>query len=554
MARTTAQVDGTTLVLAAHDASPITVDTPAWFTWLEQATTFAFSSPAGRFTARKERQARGGGYWKAYRTSHGTLHRVYLGKAQDLTLDRLNHAAMTLAATSAPASPILAAPPALPAGTLTFLFTDIVGSTTMWEAHPQAMAQALARHDAILQQVITASGGIVFKTVGDAIHAVFSTAPDALTAALAAQHALQHEPWDVTGPLRVRVAIHTGAADMRDGDYFGPPLNRIARMLSTAHGGQILLSQATAELVRDRMPSGTSLLDLGAHQLKDLSRPEQIFQLVHADLPADFPPLTTLAARPAPAATLPTSLLATKLFVPPARTNLVDRPRLCERVEAGLRDKLTVVAAPAGFGKTTLLSAWRATAAGSALPVGWVSLDSADNDPLRFWSYVITALDMLTPGVGTTALALLRSPQPPPIEHILTIILNALSAASAEAPVQDMVLVLDDYHVITAPAIHAALALLLDYLPPQLHLVILTRADPALPMARLRARGTVTELHASDLRFTPDEGAAFLNQVMGLSLTAADLAALETRTEGWVAGLQLAALAIRCAADAAAPQ
>src|SRR5262245_52692323 len=376
MARTTARVDGATLVLPASDASPITVDTPAWFAWLEHATTFAFRSPSGRFTARKERQARGGGYWKAYRTSHGTLHRVYLGKAQDLTLDRLNQAATTLAAASAPVAPlplvgtadarrsptatVIAPPPALPEGTLTFLFTDIAGSTTLWEAHPQAMLQALARHDVILQQVIAASGGIVFKSVGDAFHAVFMTAPDALEAALAAQRALHQESWGEIGPLRVRMAIHTGAADMRDGDYFGGPLNRIARMLAAAHGGQILISHATAELAAERVPAGASLVDLGAHQLKDLSRPEQIFQLVHGDLPTDFPPLTAVAARPAPTTALPTNLLATKLFVPPARANLVVRERLFERVEAGLQQKLTLVAAPAGFGKTTLLASWLA--------------------------------------------------------------------------------------------------------------------------------------------------------------------------------------------------
>ncbi len=238
-------------------------------------------------------------------------------------------------------------------------------------------------------------------------------------------------------------------------------------------------------------------------------------------------------------------MIATKLFVPPARANLIVRQRLFERLQAGLQDKLTLIAAPAGFGKTTLFSAWRVTATGSALPVGWVSLDSADNDPLRFWSYVIAALDTLAPGVGTPALALLQSPQPPPIEALLTSVLNAFSAAHAVLPVGDSALVLDDYHVITAPAIHRALAFLLEHVPPQLHLVIITRADPPLPLARMRARGTVTELHASDLRFTSDEGAAFLNQVMGLSLTAADLAALELRTEGWVAGLQLAALAMR---------
>jgi LuxR family maltose regulon positive regulatory protein len=291
------------LVLPTSDASPITVDTPAWFAWLEQATTFAFESPAGRFTARKERQARGGSYWKAYRTSHGTLHRVYLGKAHDLTLDRLNQAAATLAAADEPAAPR---------------------------------------------------------------------------------------------------------------------------------------------------------------------------------------PVARAAAHPASTPAVSANVLATKLFVPPARTNLVVRPRLFERVEAGLRGKLTLIAAPAGFGKTTLLSAWRATAAGSALLFGWVSLDRADNDPLRFWSYVITALATLVSGVGTTALALLQAPQPPPIEAILTSVVNAFSAASAMPPLRDVALVLDDYHEITTPAIHDALALLLDYLPPQLHLVILTRRSSV--AARLVAR------------------------------------------------------------------
>jgi LuxR family maltose regulon positive regulatory protein len=447
---------------------------------------------------------------------------------------------------------------------VTFLFTDIVDSPTVWEAHPQAMAPAIARHDAILQQVIAASGGIVFKTVGDGVHAVFTTAADALAAALAAQHALHHEPWGVTGPLRVRMAIHTGAADMRDGDYFGPPLNLITHMLAAGHSGQILISHATAEVVYDCLPPDASLVDLGAHQLRDLSQPEQIFQLVHSDLPADFPPLTTLAAHPAAAAVLPTNLLATKLFVPPARANLVVRPRLFERLQAGLRDKLTLIAAPAGFGKTTLLSAWLAarpedsglrkmvvtslSPQSSALStgVGWVSLDSADNDPLRFWSYVITALDTLAPGVGTTALALLQSPQPAPTEAILTALLNQISSLP-----DHFILVLDDYHLIDATPIDQAVAFLLEHLPAQLHLVIATREDPQLPLARLRARGQLTELRATDLRFTSAEAAAFLNQVMGLNLAASAIATLETRTEGWIAGLQLAALSMRGHHDAA---
>ena len=369
MAHTTARVDGSMLVIGVNDTNPITVGSDAWFAWLETATAFVFTSPAGRFTARKERRDRGTWYWKAYRTDQGVLRRAYLGKSPDLTLDQLTRAAATLTQVATPVAPKPAPAVALP--------------------------------------------------------------PDQPTATVR---------------------------------------------------------------------------------------------------PADF---------------LLANLLATKLFVPPARANLVARPRLFERVQAGLRDKLTLIAAPAGFGKTTLLSAWRATVAGGAWPFAWVALDSADNDPLRFWSYVIAALDTLAPGVGAPALTLLQSPQPPPIERILTSVLNAFSASAAGAPVRDVGLALDDYHVITAPAIHETLAWLLDYLPPNLHLIILTRADPALPLARLRARGAMTELHANDLRFTPDEAATFLNQVMGLSLTPADVTALEARTEGWIAGLQLAALSLR---------
>ncbi|HUS14000.1 MAG TPA: helix-turn-helix transcriptional regulator, partial [Chloroflexia bacterium] len=198
-----------------------------------------------------------------------------------------------------------------------------------------------------------------------------------------------------------------------------------------------------------------------------------------------------------------------------------------------------------GFGKTTLLSAWQATAAASGVPFGWVSLDAGDNDPLLFWSYFLAALDMAAPGAGLPALASLQGTQPPPIEGVLTGVLNAYSARSVEHRDSHVALVLEDYHVITAPAIHAALAWLLDRLPAGLHLIIATRADPPLPLARLRARGELIELHADDLRFTLDEVVAFLNHTMGLRLTATDLAALEARTEGWIAGLQLAALALQ---------
>ncbi len=186
----------------------------------------------------------------------------------------------------------------LPTGKVTFLFTDIEGSTQLWEHHPDAMRQALARHDAILRRVIEAHGGHIFKTVGDAFYAAFADAPKALNAALEAQRALRAETWEGTGPLRVRMALHTGLAEERDNDYFGPTLNRVARLLSVGYGGQVLLSLATVELVRSRLPDVVSLRDLGLRRLKDLIRPENIFQVVAPDLPTDFPPIRTLDRYP----------------------------------------------------------------------------------------------------------------------------------------------------------------------------------------------------------------------------------------------------------------
>jgi LuxR family transcriptional regulator, maltose regulon positive regulatory protein len=238
--------------------------------------------------------------------------------------------------------------------------------------------------------------------------------------------------------------------------------------------------------------------------------------------------------------TLPADdLLNSKLRVPPPRPGLVPRPRLEERLAGALRCPLTLVAAPAGFGKTTLLSAWRTQRSGSDVPFAWVSLDEADNDPLRFWRCFSAALETLHAGLGQPALALLRSPQPPPVERLLAVLLHALP----DLP-RDAVLVLDDYHIIDTPSIHQALASLLDHLPPRLHLVLITRVDPPLPLARLRAHGQLTEVRADDLRFTPEEAELFLKQVMGLDLPTEAVSALGDRTEGWIAGLQLAALAL----------
>lgn len=234
-----------------------------------------------------------------------------------------------------------------------------------------------------------------------------------------------------------------------------------------------------------------------------------------------------------------TFLLTTKLYIPLPHPNLVKRPRLTRRLDEGLRmvHKLTLISASAGSGKTTLLSEW---AANCNLQFCWLSLDEDDNDPARFWAYVIVALQTICPEAGQSVLPMLQGPQSPSVRAILTPLLNEMTALSAP-----VILVLDDYHLVTTGTIHDGVTFLLDHLPQQVHLVIATRADPALPIARLRARGQLTELRADDLRFTSEEVAAFLNEAMGLNLQPRDIAALEARTEGWISGLHLAALSMQ---------
>ncbi|HEY0604095.1 MAG TPA: LuxR C-terminal-related transcriptional regulator [Herpetosiphonaceae bacterium] len=356
MGHTRARVDGATLVAAGDVVGPITVGTPAWFTWLEEATAFTFTSPAGSFNARKERRIRGGWYWKAYRTVNGTLHRAYLGKRENLTLDQLERAAVKLATAATPVDVQVIAPPS------------------------------------------------------------------------------------------------------------------------------------------------------------------------------------------APATTLPRTLLATKLGVPPVRAHLVPRPRLLDRLQHGIEGKLTLISAPAGFGKTTVVSAW---IAGCGRPVAWLSLDERDSDLMRFLTHLIAALQTIAPTIGAELLGVLQSAQPPPAEAILTALLNDIAAVP-----DSFVLVLDDYHVLDAKPVDQALAFLIEHLPPQAHLLIATREDPLLPLARFRTRSHMTELRAADLRFSSAEAAAFLNHVMGLDLSADEIAALESHTEGWIAGLQLAALSLQGHSDA----
>jgi class 3 adenylate cyclase len=229
----------------------------------------------------------------------------------------------------------------LPTGTVTFLFTDLEGSTRLWEEHPEAMKEVLARHDEILREAVEAQGGVVVKTTGDGLHAAFASAEAALLAAAAGQVSLAAAHWERTGPLRVRMGIHTGAGELRDGDYFGPALNRAARVTAVAHGGQVLVSLATEELVRDSLSPELGLVELGEHRLRDLSRPERVFQLQVPGVAFEFPALRSLDVLPG---NLPVQL-----------TSFVGREEELARVAGELgQARLVSLTGVGGVGKTRL--------------------------------------------------------------------------------------------------------------------------------------------------------------------------------------------------------
>ena len=333
---------------------------------------------------------------------------------------------------------------------------------------------------------------------------------------------------------------YTARKEIRHGDVYWYAFQRTGeklakKYLGTTNGLTIARLEEIAGLMQADQAAGFRRMPQvprGEHETDSLIAPDE------TGGPAGLTPRAPPDQRGAP--NIP--LLATKLHVPRPRAQLVPRPQLIQHLQTGIQGVLTLISAPAGFGKTTLLAQWREA---SHMPVAWLSLETEDNEPARFFSYLIAALQTLDPGIGMSALGLLQTPQQAALETMLTLLTNDLTASQTE----DFALVLDDYHLITTEPIHRSMVFLLEHAPPQIHLILLTRADPPLPLARLRARGQLCEVRAAELRFATEEADTFLHAVMRLALSQEEVALLQNRTEGWIAGLQFAALSLRGRTD-----
>jgi len=272
-----------------------------------------------------------------------------------------------------------------PSGIITFLFSDLEGSTDLWEEYPEAMKVSLARHDDILRRAVENEGGIVVKTTGDGLHAAFSSAINGVNAGIASQLALNSEPWEQTGPLLVRMALHTGEAELRDGDYYGSVVNRSARIMGAAAGEQILISGSTADLVRDSLPEDISLLDLGKHHLRGLNRPERLYQLLHPNLPSNFPPLKTMGT------------VANNL--PAAMTSFIGRSTELEQIDQILESgkskvRMVTLTGPGGTGKTRLALHYAAKALDQFSDGVWLIELAQVSDPDQLAQAVATPIGL----------------------------------------------------------------------------------------------------------------------------------------------------------------
>ena len=418
------------------------------------------------------------------------------------------------------------------------MFTDIAGYTALMQRDEEQAIQTRERHREVFNSTTLHFNGRILQYYGDGTLSIFDSAIDAVECAIAMQRGFREEP-----SIPIRIGIHTGDIVFSDEEIIGDSVNIASRIESLAKPGSILVSEKVYDEIKNQDTISTAYLR--AYNLKNVERPMDVYAIANEGiLVPDVEDAETVD--PIPGESGPSTngqgglldnLLTTKLYKPPARTNVVERPRLIQQLNNGLEGRLSLISAPAGFGKTTLASEWIAN---NERPSAWLALDDGDNDPNCFLAYLIAALRTILNTIGDRAVNLLQAPQPPPPDAVLTSLINDISGVQ-----ESFILVLDDFHVINSPEVTETVNFIIENLPPQMHLAITTRRDPDLPLPRLRVRRQLTEVRPTDLRFTQSEAAGFLNTIMGLNLSEKDIEILENRTEGWIAGLQLAALSMQ---------
>jgi LuxR family maltose regulon positive regulatory protein len=426
------------------------------------------------------------------------------------------------------------------------MFTDIAGYTALMQQNEKKAIEARDKHRTIFNSSTEIHKGKILQYYGDGTLSIFNSAIDAVKCGIDMQHGFQEEP-----SIPVRIGIHIGDIIFSEEEIIGDGVNVASRIESLAVPGSVLISDKVYDEIKNQDSLETAFIK--SYKFKNVDKPIEVYAISNEGLiipkledikgktdpdDPDDPEKQGKAPQEITKEESPINILSTKLFIPLLRKGIISRSRLTDRIEEGIDGKLTLVSAPAGFGKTTLVSEWIEK---SERKIAWVSLDEGDNNPIRFLMYIVSAIQRIEPDMGDRILGLLQSPQSPPIDNILSELLNDISSVITD----NFCLVLDDYHIIESKPIDDQLSFLLDHLPPHMHLIITTRQDPDLPLPRMRVRSQLTELRAKDLRFTRKEAVSFLNQVTGLDLSEKDISALEDRTEGWVAGLQLAALSMQ---------
>ncbi len=405
--------------------------------------------------------------------------------------------------------------------------------------------QTRNKHRHVFNSTTEKYKGRILQYYGDGTLSVFSSAINAVKCAIEMQQNFQKAP-----SIPVRIGIHSGDIVFSEEEIIGDSVNIASRIESLAVPGSVFISDKVYDEIKNQEFIKTA--PLKSFKLKNVEKPIDLYAIANDGL--IVPEADEIETRSAtysqekatdskkdfperPEKYPPSTLLTTKLYIPPPRTNVIHRERLIKCLNYSLNSALTLVSAPAGFGKTTLVSDWISN---NKQSVAWLSLDEGDNDCTRFLTYLIAAFQTIGRNLGDSALGLLQSPQPVPAESVLTSLLNDISRYT-----DNMILVLDDYHVIHERSVNNSLTFLLDHIPPRLHLIITARQDPHLPVSRLRVRNQLTEIRAADLRFTSSEAAGFLEEVMNLKLSSEEIDTLENRTEGWIAGLQLAAISMQ---------